>query len=337
MTRTLLLTAAAIVLLGITAAASISIGARTLIDGPNLAATWNALLHPAPGDTLAPIVAARANRTSNALFAGAALAMAGAAMQGLTRNGLAEPGLLGINSGAALAVVLGIYLGGVDNGLGQAALALVGALATAAIVYAIGGRGSRSGGGFGALTLVLAGAAITAGSASLVSAITISSQDLLDSFRMWQVGNITRAGSDNLLTLLPLLIVGALCVLGGATTINALALGEDVAVGLGMNPGRRRAIIITGIALMCAATVALVGPIAFVGLVVPHIVRRLVGADYRIVLPLCAILGPVVVLAADIVGRIILPPGEVPVGVMMAFVGAPFFLILLRSTTGGAA
>ncbi|MEW9871253.1 FecCD family ABC transporter permease [Arthrobacter sp. HS15c] len=318
---------AAVVVLALLTAASLAIGAR----GLSLATVWQALAQfdPANGDHA--VVHARIPRTVLGILAGGALGLAGAAMQGVARNPLADPGIMGVNAGAALAVVTGIYLFGVTSLSGYIWFAFIGAGAAAVVVYLIASMGRD---GATPVKLALAGAALSAGLYSLMSVILVSSQDTLDRFRFWQVGGI--AGRDWAVVLpgLPFLAVGALIVLATGRILNSLALGDDIARGLGQRVGLTRGVTALGIVLLCGSATALAGPIGFVGLVIPHAVRSLTGPDYRWILPFSLVLAPALLLGADIIGRVVLLPGEVPAGIMTALVGAPVFVWLIRRGKG---
>lgn len=303
--------------------ASLLIGARTIAP----ATVFEALsgMDPANGDHA--VIASRIPRTIAGLLIGAALGLAGAGMQGVTRNPLADPGILGVNAGAALGVVVGIHFFTVATLHGYILCAFLGAGAAALLVYAVAALGRD---GATPLKLALAGAAMAAGLGSLTNAVLMIGQQTLDRFRFWQVGTLGAREVPEMLSVAPLLILGAVLVLGGARLLNALALGDDSARGLGFKVGRGRGITAAGVVLLCAAATALAGPIGFVGLIVPHAIRMIAGADYRWLLPLSLLAGPLLLLGADVVGRVIAPPAEIQVGVMTAIIGAPLFLWLLR-------
>ena len=306
---------AAVVVLALLAGASLAIGAR----GLPLETVWQALaaFDPANGDHA--VVHARIPRTVLGLLAGGALGLAGAAMQGVARNPLADPGIMGVNAGAALAVVTGIYVFGVGSLSGYIWFAFLGAAAAAVVVYLIASLGRD---GATPVKLALAGAALNAGLYSLMNVILVSSQDTLDRFRFWQVGGIAGRDWSVLLSGLPFLAAGAVIVLLTGRVLNSLALGDDIARGLGQRVGLVRAIT------------ALAGPIAFLGLVIPHAVRFLTGPDYRWILPFSMVLAPALLLGGDIIGRVVLLPGEVPAGIMTALIGAPVFVWLIRRGKG---
>ncbi len=317
----------AVVVLVAACAASLAIGAR----GLPLTTIWEAItnFNPESGDHA--VVIARIPRTVLGLLAGAALGLAGAAMQGVARNPLADPGILGLNAGAALAVVVGIYVFGVGSLTGYIWFAFIGAAAAAVVVYAIASRGRD---GATPVKLALAGAALSAGLFSLMNVILVSSQDTLDRFRFWQVGSIGGRDWSVLLPALPFLTVGAVIVMASGRILNSLALGDDIARGLGQNVALSRGIIGLGIVLLCGSATALAGPIGFLGLVIPHAVRSLTGPDYRWVLPFSMISAPILLIIADVIGRVVLLPGEVPAGIMTALVGAPVFVWLIRRGKG---
>ncbi|MGO4250297.1 FecCD family ABC transporter permease [Paenarthrobacter sp. RAF54_2] len=317
----------AVVVLVAACAASLAIGAR----GLPLTTIWEAITNFNPDSGDHAVVIARIPRTVLGLLAGAALGLAGAAMQGVARNPLADPGILGINAGAALALVVGIYVFGVGSLTGYIWFAFIGAAAAAVVVYAIASRGRD---GATPVKLALAGAALSAGLFSLMNVILVSSQDTLDRFRFWQVGSIGGRDWSVLLPALPFLAVGAVIVLASGRILNSLALGDDIARGLGQNVALSRGIIGLGIVLLCGSATALAGPIGFLGLVIPHAVRSLTGPDYRWILPFSTISAPILLIIADVIGRVVLLPGEVPAGIMTALVGAPVFVWLIRRGKG---
>jgi iron-siderophore transport system permease protein len=318
---------AAVVVLVLVAAASLAVGAR----GLPLETVWQALTQFNPGNGDHAVVHARIPRTVLGLLAGGALGLAGAAMQGVARNPLADPGIMGVNAGAALAVVTGIYVFGISSLTGYIWFAFIGAAAAAAVVYLVASLGRD---GATPVKLALAGAALSAGLYSLMNVILVSSQDTLDRFRFWQVGGIAGRDWSVVLPGVPFLILGAGIVLATGRILNSLALGDDIARGLGQRVGLVRGVTALGIVLLCGGATALAGPIGFVGLVIPHAVRFLTGPDYRWILPFSLVLAPVLLLSADILGRVVLLPGEVPAGIMTALVGAPVFVWLVRRGKG---
>jgi iron complex transport system permease protein len=270
----------------------------------------------------------RLPRSLIAMLVGAALAVAGALMQGLTRNPLAEPGILGIESGAALAVVVAVFLFGTSSLSAYAGFAFLGAGVTAVMVYLLGSLGR---GGLTPLNLTVAGAALTYLLSSLTTGILILSQQTLDEIRFWLAGSVAGRDFTLFLQVLPYIIVGLVVAFALGRQIMILNLGEDVAKGLGQRTAWVKATAAFSVILLAGSSVALAGPIGFIGLVVPHIVRFFIKADYRWILPYAAVLGAILLLVADIGGRLLIAPQELPVGVMTAIVGAPFFIYLARS------
>jgi iron complex transport system permease protein len=266
----------------------------------------------------------RVPRTELGLLVGAALGAAGALMQGVTRNPLAEPGILGINAGAAFAVVLAISALGLSSVTAYAVVALAGAGLTAVLVFALGGRGAAP------IRLALAGAVLATLLISLTSAILVFDARTLDEFRFWIVGSIAGRDAGVVLAVLPFIAAGLVIALGAGRWLNALALGDDVARGLGQHVGRTRAIASAGFVLLAGGAVAAAGPVAFVGLAVPHIARSIVGPDYRWIVPYSIVLGASLLLAGDVVGRVVTQPAELEVGIVTALLGAPFFIWLVR-------
>ena len=322
MTRRWLLLGVVLVL--VASAASLAVGARSI--PPDV--VWTALVSPSdapPAD--AAVVASRIPRTLTGLLVGAGLAVAGAAMQGMTRNPLADPGLLGLNAGAAAAVVLGIHLLGVGSVLAMAGLAFFGAALATAVVYAIAALGSA---GPTPIRLALAGAATTAGLSAITSAVLLLNQQALEQFRFWQVGVLGARDLSDIALLAPAMGLGILALLLLSPVLNALALGDDAATGLGIAVGRSRLVLAAAVVLLAGSAVSLAGPIGFLGLLVPHAARLVVGGDYPRIMLLCLFGGPTLLLVADVIGRIVLPPAEVQAGVMTALLGVPVFIALVR-------
>lgn len=318
-------TAAVVVCLAavvVAAALSLTLGARIVSPG----VVWDAFLRP-DGSTDQAAVLSRVPTTITGLLVGGALGMGGALMQGMARNPLADPGLLGVNSGAALFVVLGMTLFG-----WQAPLAIVWcALAGAAVAVALGyGAAAASPGGATPVTLALAGAAVTAIATAVITGILIIDQSTLDSYRFWQLGSLTSASVASLTQLGGFLALGAVLAVACSGRLNALALGDDVARGLGVRVGASRITAVLAVVLLCGTATALAGPIGFVGLAVPHGVRLLIGADYRGIVPLSAAAGAAFLLLCDVIGRILARPGVLEVGIVTGVIGAPVFIVLLR-------
>ena len=270
----------------------------------------------------------RLPRSLMALLVGSSLAVAGALMQGLTRNPLADPGTLGIESGAALAVVATIFLFGSSSLSVLTVASMLGAAATAILVYLLGSLGR---GGATPLNLTVAGAALTALISSLTTVILIVSQQTLEEIRFWLAGSLAGRDTDILLQVLPFAGIGLIAAFGLGRQITTMSLGEDVAKGLGQQTAWVKIITAIAVVLLAGSSVSLAGPIGFIGLVVPHIVRFYIPTDYRWILPYCAVVGATLLLIADLAARVLLKPQELPVGVMTAIVGAPFFVYLAKS------
>lgn len=319
----LVVVAVALVLLSV---ASLAWGAREV----PLGAVLDALLAPVEGDQDHIVVREqRVARTLVGLLGGAALGLAGALMQGLTRNPIADPGLLGVNSGSSLAVIVAIAVFGIASPAGFVWFAFLGAGLAAAMVYAVAGLG---GGGPTPVKLALVGAAFTAGGTSLITLVLISDYTVLADYRHWSVGSLVNRPLGTVAVVAPFLVVGVLAALASGRFLNAMALGEDLARGLGQRVGLGRGVVCLAVILLCGGATALVGPIAFVGLVVPHLARAVVGGDYRWILPFSALIGPVLLLAADIAGRLVVRPAELEAGIVVAFIGAPALIALVRTT-----
>jgi iron complex transport system permease protein len=293
----------------------------------SFSAVWQVLWHDDGSADAVIIHSVRMPRTLLAVLVGAALGLAGTLMQALTRNPLADPGLLGVSAGAAFAIVFSITVLGVSSLYGYVWFAFAGALAATTVVYFLGTRG-RS--GSSPVKLALAGAAVTALLGSFTSAMVLSDPVALNRFRFWSAGSLAGVDSGSLLRVLPFLLVGVVLAIASGPALNSLALGDDVAVALGRRLGPLRLRGALAITLLTGASVAVAGPIVFLGLIVPHAVRFLIGPDHRWLLPYTAVLAPCLLLAADILGRIMARPGEVRAGVIVAFLGAPFFIWLVR-------
>jgi iron complex transport system permease protein len=304
--------------------ASIAVGTRSI----GLGEVWRSLLDSGlAGEEAVIIRQLRVPRTVLGLLVGMALGVAGALMQGHTRNPLGDPGLLGVTAGASLAVVLAIAWLGVGTPSGYVWFAFAGALAGTVAVYLIGSAGR---GGATPVTLALAGAALSALLYGLVRAVLVTDQQTLDSFRFWVVGALAGRGPEVAWQVGPFIAAGLLLAVVNSPALNLLGLGEDVARGLGQRIWLARAVGLAAITLLAGAATAACGPIAFVGLVVPHAVRAFTGPDHRWLIPCSALAGAVLLLAADVIGRIVARPGELQVGIVLALVGAPFFIALVR-------
>lgn len=321
--RRALATAAAVLALLVAVLLSLAVGARTIPPS----AVLDALLHGGHSDAAEVIRQLRVPRTLIGLMVGAALALAGTVLQGITRNPIADPGILGISQGASVGVVLAIAFAGVHTLTGYVWFAFAGAAVASVAVYAIASRGR---GGATPVKLALGGAAINALLVSVTMAVLTTKASALDEFRFWQVGSIGGREAEVAQQVWPFLLVGTVLVLSVARGLDALALGEDVAKGLGQKVATVRIVGGVGATVLTGVGVAAAGPIAFIGLAVPHIARAIVGSDHRWLLPMAALTGPVMLLVSDVIGRIVFPPSEVPAGVMTALIGVPFLVTLVR-------
>jgi iron complex transport system permease protein len=270
----------------------------------------------------------RLPRSLIAILVGSALAVSGALMQGLTRNPLADPGILGIESGAALAVVATIFIFGSSSLSVLTIVAFLGAGATAVLVYFLGSLGR---GGATPLNLTVAGAALTALISSLTTAILIISQRTLEEIRFWLAGSLAGRDINVFFQALPFVIIGLVVAFALGRQITTMSLGEDVAKSLGQQIALVKIMTAISVVILAGSSVALAGPIGFIGLVVPHIVKFFIKADYQWILPYSAVVGAILILVADIAARVLLKPQELPVGVMTALIGAPFFVYLAKS------
>ena len=311
---------ASLVLLALVALASIAIGAKEL----SLEQVWHGLFEDSGtyGDV---VVADRLSRTVLGVLAGAALGLAGSVLQALTRNPLADPGLLGINAGASAAVVTAITFFGVTSLSGYVWFAFFGAAAVGALVWFLGGsRGATP------VRLALAGTAISAALFGYLQAIMILDDAALGRMRFWTVGSLASGSDSTIVQVLPFIVAGSLLALALARPLNAMAMGDDTAKALGANLNRTRALSMLAATVLCGAATAACGPIIFVGLMVPHVVRSFTGPDQRWILPYAAVLSPVLLLGADVIGRIVARPAELQVGIVTAILGGPVFILLVR-------
>ena len=300
------------------------VGSRSISPG----AVLGALVDPDGSEVSTIVHELRLPRTLLALVVGASLGVAGALMQGHTRNPLADPGLLGVTAGATFAVVFAIYVVGVTDLVGYAWFAMGGAGLATLAVFAIG----STRGGPDPVSLVLAGAAVSALLLALAQGMVLQDLSTLDEYRFWAVGSTAGRDMEVLYQVLPFIAVGLLLASGGAPGLNLLQLGDDVARSLGMNPLAHKTLGILAVMLLTGAATAACGPIVFVGLVVPHAARFVAGVDYRWLVPYAAGIGGLLVLLADILGRVVVKPGELQVGIVMTLVGGPIFVVLVRRT-----
>lgn len=303
--------------------ASLAIGSRPI----PLEDVVTTLLHPTGGELDAVVRGLRVPRTVLGVFAGVALGLAGALMQGLTRNPLADPGLLGVSAGAGFAVALSVLLFGMTSLYTSIWFAFAGALLASVVVYLLGSYGR---GGATPVKLALAGVAVLAVLTSLTHAVLMLDPTTLNVYRYWAVGSLTGQDTDLVRQVAPFLGAGVLLALATTPALNSLALGDDVATSLGRRVALVRFQGVAAVTLLAGSAASVAGPIVFVGLVVPHLARAITGPDHRWLLPYAMVIAPCLVLVADIAGRVIARPMEIGVGVVMAFIGAPFFIALIR-------
>ena len=309
--------------LAVTSLASFMIGANPL----PLDAVWSGLWRPDGSEASIIVHTLRIPRTVVGILVGAAFGVSGAVIQALTRNPLADPGILGVNAGAGFAVTLGVGLLGISGITGYIWLAFLGAAGATVLVFMIGsaGRGSAS-----PVTLVLAGVALGAVLTGFSTFLTLIDPDTFDALRNWGVGSIARTGLADTMQVVPFLMGGLLLALLLSGSLNAIALGDDLAAALGTSILRTRMLGVLAVTLLAGAGTALTGGIGFIGLMVPHVVRWIVGPDQRWIIAYSALTAPVIVLAADVLGRVLGRPGEIEVGIMTAVIGAPVLIALVR-------
>lgn len=302
---------------------SISLGARPI----PLERVWSLVWHPDNSDDALIVHDLRIPRTVLGLLVGSALGVAGALMQAMTRNPLADPGLLGVNAGAAAAVVTATAVLGTTEPLAYIWFGFLGAAAASVVVYGIGATGHS---GATPVRLALAGTAVTFALIAYVHGIILADREALDQYRFWQVGGLAGHPASLNWQIAPFIAAGLVLALSLGRPLNAVALGDDTSRALGARPGRTRALGAVAITLLCGAATAAAGPIVFIGLTVPHVARAITGPDQRWVLPYSALLAPVLVLGADVIGRLVNRPGELEVGIVSALLGAPVFIAIVR-------
>lgn len=314
---------AAVVLLALAVLASLAIGSREIPLGTVL----DALTGTDTSQDALVVRELRVPRTLLGIVVGAALGLSGALMQALTRNPLADPGLLGVNSGAAAAMVTAVGIFGLTSRTGLVWASMAGAAVVSVAVYVLGATGR---GGATPVRLALAGTAVSAALGAYTTAQILLDQSTFDRFRFWQVGSL--AGHDLAVfeQMLPFFVVGIVLALSQARPLNALALGEDSGRALGAHVGRTRVVTALAVTLLCGAATAAAGPIWFLGLAVPHLVRAVTGPDQRWVLPFSCVVAPALLLTGDVIGRIVVRPGELEVSIVTALLGAPVLIALVR-------
>ncbi|GAA1809169.1 iron ABC transporter permease [Actinomadura chokoriensis] len=315
------------VLLAGAAAGSLAVGARALSP----AEVWDGLFaSPGPDQRLTEIRlivrTVRLPRTVLAIVAGIALGVGGALIQGATRNPIADTGLLGVNSGASFAVVTAVALLGLTNPFQYVWFAFLGAAAAGAVVFGLASIGRGAG---DPLTLALAGQGVTVFLAAMTTAIALSDRQSLNALRFWNAGSVAGVGFGVIWPVAVFVAVGLALALATLPAVNLLNLGDDVARAMGVNIAVSRTAGIVAITLLAGAATAACGPIAFIGLMVAHVARYLTGPDYRWLVPYAGLLGAVVLMVCDIAGRVVVRPGELDAGIVVALVGAPFFAALV--------
>ena len=323
-TRRVLGLVAAIITLIVVIAASLAIGAR---DMP-LSEVLGAFFEPNGSDDQLVVLELRLPRTVLGILVGMGLGLAGGLIQALTRNPLADPGILGVNAGASLAITIGVAFFGISSITGYIWFAFAGALVATVGVYVIGSAGrSRT---VDPIRLTLAGVAVAAVLTGLTKAILLTNERAFDAFRSWDVGAIAGRDFDTISAILPFIVIGTVLALALSHSLNAVALGDDLAASLGTSVNRTRVLSILAVTLLAGAATAAAGPIGFIGLMIPHIARWIVGPDQRWILGYSVVLSPILLLASDVIGRVVMKPGELQVGVVTAFVGAPVLIALVR-------
>ncbi|MGG8406576.1 FecCD family ABC transporter permease [Streptomyces sp. 12297] len=312
---------AALCVLAVIATASVAVGARAM----SLDQVWHGLFHytGTVGDVVVHDV--RVPRTLLGLLVGVALGLSGAVMQALTRNPLAEPGILGVNAGAAAAVVSAISFLGASTLTEFVWYAFAGAGTVSVVVYVLGGSRSAT-----PVRLALAGTAASAALVGYINAVQLLDSKALDKLRFWTVGSLASANMETVRQVAPFIVVGAVLALCLGRPLNAMAMGDDTARALGAHLTRTRIGAMVAITLLCGAATAACGPIVFIGLMIPHFARLFTGPDMRWVLAYSAVLSPVLLLGADVLGRVVARPSELQVGIVTALIGGPVFIYLVR-------
>ncbi|SHI18462.1 iron complex transport system permease protein [Butyrivibrio fibrisolvens DSM 3071] len=277
----------------------------------------------------AAVIAARIPRTVFGILAGAALGVSGALMQAITRNPIADPSILGVNTGASLMVVIGIAYLNISSGIRLIGLSFAGALLTALFVYGIASVGY---GGASSIKLALAGAAVSTALGALVNTIMLPDSNVMKAYRFWQVGSVGGATWDDVKLLIPFCVIGVLLALICSPGLNALLLGDEMAISLGVKVGPLRLLAAVAGVLLCAAVTALAGPIGFVGLMLPHVIRQIFCSDMRVIVPMSALGGAALLTISDVAGRVLGRPGELEVGIITALLGAPIFIWIVFKT-----
>jgi iron complex transport system permease protein len=306
----------------VAAALSVAVGSRTI----GLGTVWHVLRHDDGSPSAIIVHQLRLPRTVLGIAVGAALGLAGALMQALTRNPLAEPGLLGVSLGASTGVVLAIAFLGVTTASGYVWFAFIGAGLTSLAVFALGGSGKSP----TPERQVLAGVSFTSVLGAIVWGVLVTERETFDRYRHWDVGSLADRETATIVQVLPFIAAGVLPALALGRRLNALGLGDESATSMGAHPHRIRLLGMLAITLLCGAATAAAGPIGFLGLAVPYAARMVTGSDQRWILAYSLVLGPALLLASDVLGRVLVAPAELPVGVVTAFLGAPVFIAICR-------
>jgi iron complex transport system permease protein len=312
----------AVLALTIAVVLSIMLGSRW-IAAPDV---LSALFAPSGTETDRIVWELRLPRTLAALVVGAALGVAGALIQAFTRNPLGDPGILGVNAGASLGVAVGVALFGSRMPTQHLGFAFAGALLATLVVLFVGAAGRSA----DPVRMTLAGVAVGAVLAGITTAMTLLDPSTFNQMRGWIAGSFVERDIPLILPALPFIAIGLVVAFACARPLNAMGLGDDLAHALGAHVGRTRLLTVIAITLLAGSATAIAGPIAFIGLMVPHVARWFVGPDQRWILPYSAVLAPVVLLLADVAGRLLMQPGEIPVGIVTAFIGAPVLIAFVR-------
>lgn len=316
---------ALLLLMLLCALASLIYGTKTL----PLAAVWNHFINDSSNSYNDLVINARETRTLTGLIVGAALAVSGAVSQGLLRNPLGEPGLLGVNAGAS-AIIVSFSLIPTLATIPRLWPALIGAILATLLFYLLGGGQRNS----NPARLVLTGAAINACLFAFVQSITLLNPNLLESYRFWMIGSLIGLPMQDIITIIPYFIIGLILIFSIAASLNVLAFEVEIATSMGANIIRIRILALTGATLLAATATAMAGPIAFIGLAAPHLVRAMIGGDFRWLLPYCVVVGPILLLSADIIARLVMAPSEVMVGIITAALGGPLLYATVNSKKG---
>ena len=303
---------------------SLMIGAKPL----SFDVVWEALFSSAESYDYTIIHESRIPRTIIALAVGPAFGLAGAVIQALTRNPLADPGILGVNAGAAFAVAIAVGIFSISSISSYIWFALAGALLASVAIYFIGGGAGKKSPTPEQITL--AGVAMAAALNGITTALSLVNSRAFAGMLNWRVGSLARKGLEELWPIIPFLIVGILLALVIAPALNTIAFGDDRASSLGVNVNMIRILGLLSITLLAGGATAIAGPIVFLGLMVPHCVRWFIGPDQPWIFLYSLVIAPSILLLSDIIGRVVMSPAEVPVGIITGFVGAPILLILMR-------